>query len=194
MKTIIRMAAMAVVLVGSATFAGEPEHGYALTEYGSVWRDSQGECVLSPYRQSEQPACEAAPVAAVPEPMKPAAPTPAEPVTLETSVRFDFDKSAIKPEAAAQLDVLLQDMGLHKTHRIEIDGHTCYIGTEEYNQGLSERRAEAVRRYLVNKGIRDALITTRGYGESRPMFGNEQRDTRCLNRRAEVRVTAVPAE
>jgi len=71
---------------------------------------------------------------------------------------------------------------------VDLDGHTDSIGTERYNQGLSERRARAVRDYLVKKGINPARITTRGFGETKPIADNKTRDGRAKNRRVEIRV------
>jgi OOP family OmpA-OmpF porin len=69
---------------------------------------------------------------------------------------------------------------------IEVGGHTCSLGTDAYNMGLSERRAAAVKAYLVDKGIPASQITTKGYGESMPKFDNSTDEGRRLNRRAEI--------
>ncbi|HLS83114.1 MAG TPA: OmpA family protein, partial [Arenimonas sp.] len=73
--------------------------------------------------------------------------------------------------------------------RVEVAGHTDSIGTEQYNQGLSERRAAAVYNYLTNAGIgADRLVGPNGYGESRPIDTNDTREGRARNRRTELNV------
>lgn len=129
-----------------------------------------------------------APVAAAPEPA-PLAPV-AEPVPVATlvleGVNFDFDKAVIRPQDYAILDqniVALKEWG---DVDVEVAGHTCNIGTDEYNLGLSLRRAEAVRNYLVSKGVSADRLTVKGYGESRPAFTNATREGRAQNRRVEL--------
>jgi OOP family OmpA-OmpF porin len=152
--------------------------------------------VWTRYWTVDVPECEpAAPVAEEePPPAPKPAPVPvaAEPrVVLETVVDFDFDRSELKPPAVDKLNALLDDMKRFDVRRIDIDGHTCLVGTDEYNQGLSERRAEAVRHYMIFKGIDGGMLTTRGYGESRPKYDNADLTLRCRNRRAEVRILAI---
>jgi OOP family OmpA-OmpF porin len=72
--------------------------------------------------------------------------------------------------------------------RITIEGHTCNIGTAEYNLALGERRAQAVREYLVNRGIATGRMDTVSYGEERPKHDNSREETRRLNRRAALTV------
>jgi OmpA-OmpF porin, OOP family len=69
---------------------------------------------------------------------------------------------------------------------VEVAGHTDSIGTEEYNQGLSERRAESVRAYLESKGISATRLTARGYGELQPIASNDTEEGRAQNRRSEM--------
>ncbi len=104
-------------------------------------------------------------------------------------INFDFDKSAIKPEFVPVLDEaarLLKERA--DVREVIIEGHTCWIGTEKYNQGLSERRAKAVRDYLVSQGVNPAELTTVGYGETRPVADNKTRDGRRMNRRVEFKI------
>ena len=70
--------------------------------------------------------------------------------------------------------------------KVEVAGHTDSIGTDEYNQGLSLRRAEAVRNYLVDKGIAADRLSIKGYGESQPVADNATADGRFMNRRVEL--------
>jgi outer membrane protein OmpA-like peptidoglycan-associated protein len=134
------------------------------------------------------PLAPAAPVAAAPEPA-PLAPV-AEPVPVATlvleGVNFDFDKAVIRPQDYAILDQNIVALKAWGDVDVEVAGHTCSIGTDEYNLGLSLRRAEAVRNYLVSKGVSAERLTVRGYGESRPAFSNDTREGRAQNRRVEL--------
>jgi OOP family OmpA-OmpF porin len=104
------------------------------------------------------------------------------------NVLFDFDKSAIKPEGAAILDRLVAFMKENPTKRVEFSGYTDSIGTEAYNQKLSERRASSAQSYVAKQGIDPSRITTRGFGESNPIADNKTSDGRAKNRRVEVKV------
>lgn len=105
--------------------------------------------------------------------------------TVELEVQFDFDKSTIKSHFEPQFRELAQALRENPDKTITIEGHTDWIGTDEYNQGLSERRANAVKQKLVEDyGIDPARLDTRGYGESRPVADNETPAGRQQNRRA----------
>jgi OOP family OmpA-OmpF porin len=103
-------------------------------------------------------------------------------------VLFDFDKTNIKPEAAAILDRLVAFMNENKDKRVALSGHTDSIGTEKYNQGLSERRAASVKNYLVKKGVDGSRVTSQGFGESKPIADNKTKEGRAKNRRVEIKV------
>ena len=75
--------------------------------------------------------------------------------------------------------------------RIEIEGHTCNIGTSEYNLALAERRAQAVREYLQSRGVDASRLSIVSYGEERPAHDNSREETRRLNRRAALVVSVV---
>lgn len=103
-------------------------------------------------------------------------------------VWFAFDSSAITPESARVLDEVAQVFKRYPELAAEMAGHTCSIGTEQYNQGLSERRANAVRNYLISKDVDPAQLTARGYGELQPLNSNATREERERNRRTEMRI------
>jgi len=108
-------------------------------------------------------------------------------VTLTDRTTFDFDKSELKPGAEDTLDEILaviDDAGL--VGDIQIVGHTCNIGTEEYNQGLSERRARSVVDYLTSRGVDSDQIDWHGEGETEPRFPNDTPENRARNRRVEI--------
>jgi outer membrane protein OmpA-like peptidoglycan-associated protein len=106
-------------------------------------------------------------------------------------VHFDFDRYSLRPEAARALDEVIRTLTENPGVRIQIEGHTCNIGTAEYNLALGERRATAVRDYLTGRNIAATRLETVSYGEERPKHDNSREETRRLNRRAAlvVRVT-----
>lgn len=104
------------------------------------------------------------------------------------NVLFDFDKTAIKPDGAKILDRLIAFLKENPDKGVDLEGHTDWVGTDEYNQGLSERRAVSVKTYLIKAGVDAGRISTRGFGESKPIADNKTRDGRAKNRRVEVRV------
>lgn len=125
-----------------------------------------------------------------PEP-KPEPPKPkpvAEKVTFAAEVLFDFDKSVVKPDGKAKLDDLAAKVrGINLEVVIAI-GHTDSVGTDEYNQKLSVRRAESVKAYLVSKGIEANRVYSEGKGEKQPVADNRTAEGRAKNRRVEIEV------
>lgn len=111
-----------------------------------------------------------------------------EEVIILRGIHFDFDKYNIKPEWVPVLDEGVSILKEHPEIKIVIEGHTDAIGTEEYNQKLSERRAKAVYDYFVSQGIAPKRMQTIGFGESRPKADNSTEEGRAINRRVEIRV------
>jgi outer membrane protein OmpA-like peptidoglycan-associated protein len=99
-------------------------------------------------------------------------------------VYFDFDRSTLRPEALRLLDDAVVRLRANPDKSIVIEGHTCNIGTAEYNLALGSRRANSVRDYLLSRGVPANRMETRSYGEERPKFDNAREETRRLNRRA----------
>jgi len=99
-------------------------------------------------------------------------------------VHFDFDRYSLRPEATRALDEAIKSLQDNPQLHIEVEGHTCNIGTAEYNLALGERRANAVRDYLTGRGIGADRLRTVSYGEERPKHDNSREETRRLNRRA----------
>jgi len=127
-----------------------------------------------------------APVVAAPEPA-PAALAPVAPQKLVMEgVNFDFDKAVIRQEDIPKLDRDVATLKEWGDVKVEVAGHTCNIGTDEYNMGLSQRRADAVRNYLISQGIPADRLTATGYGESQPTADNSTREGRVQNRRVEL--------
>jgi OOP family OmpA-OmpF porin len=125
------------------------------------------------------------PVAAAP----PAAgPDPCSGVIRLRGVRFGFDQADIADESAVVLGPAVEQLRRCEGVQVRIDGHTDSIGSEEYNSGLSERRAQAVREYLIGAEIEAGRLSTRGLGESAPIAPNETAEGRAHNRRVELRL------
>ncbi len=146
------------------------------------------------------PAPAPAPAAAAPAPRPAPAPAPAAPtppaatkVTYAADAFFDFDKAVLKPEGRAKLDDLV---GKVKDINLEVIigvGHTDSVGSDAYNQKLSVRRAEAVKAYLVSKGIEKNRVYTEGKGEKQPVADNKTGEGRAKNRRVEIEVVGTRA-
>ncbi|MFZ3161723.1 MAG: OmpA family protein [Rhodoferax sp.] len=135
-----------------------------------------------------------APVVVAPAPAPvPVVVAPAK-VTYAADAFFDFDKSVLKPEGKAKLDDLaakVKDINLEVVIAV---GHADATGPDGYNQKLSVRRSEAVKAYLVSKGIEKNRIYTEGKGEAQPVADNKTREGRAKNRRVEVEVVGTRAK
>lgn len=119
-------------------------------------------------------------------------PEPApEVVRVELDVKFDFDKSRVREESYSDIKNLADFMQQYPQTTTVVEGHTDSVGTDQYNQRLSERRAEAVRNVLVNEyGVQGNRVNSVGYGESRPVADNSTEEGRQINRRVEAEVEA----
>ena len=126
----------------------------------------------------------AAPAAATAQPV-------ATKVTYAADTFFDFDKSVLKPVAKAKLDDLVDKIKSINLEVIIAIGHTDSVGSDEYNQKLSLRRSNAVKAYLVSKGVDKTRIYTEGKGESQPVADNKTKEGRAKNRRVEIEVVGT---
>lgn len=150
----------------------------------------------APAAAAPAPAPAAAPAAPAARPPAPApAPQPpaATKVTYAADAFFDFDKSVLKPEGKAKLDDLVGKVKDINLEVIIAVGHTDSVGTDAYNQKLSVRRAEAVKAYLVSKGIEKNRVYTEGKGEKQPVADNKTAEGRAKNRRVEIEVVGTRA-
>jgi OOP family OmpA-OmpF porin len=201
--------AAALTLSGSALAqapAPKPGSAYWRDSQGQVVRDGFGGCVVSGFYTPELATEECGgpkPKSAVTSPSpKAATPTasgalPAGPkipeitpapqqVTYKASSFFDFDKSIVKPAGRQALQAMMNQAKGADIEQIRVEGHTDATGPTEYNQGLSERRADAVKRVLVELGAPPSKIVTEGLGETQPIADNKTREGRAQNRRVLV--------
>ncbi len=176
---------------------------------GAAVKDSSGTCVVTSGRvlpecagekapAAPKPAAPAAPSApAAPAPTAPSAPAAAAPssvrqaVVIQADALFDFDKSVLRPDGKKSIDDALAKLSGVDLEMVIATGHTDSIGTEAYNQRLSERRAAAVKAYLVSKGIPASKITTIGKGETQPVATNKTAEGRQKNRRVDIEFKGV---
>ena len=170
------------------------------------WRDAfwtpataavgcDGALVVAAPAPAPAPVAAPAPRAAPPAPAPAPAPQPpaATKVTYAADAFFDFDKAVLKPEGKAKLDDLVGKVKDINLEVIIAVGHTDSVGTDTYNQKLSVRRAEAVKAYLVSKGIEKNRVYTEGKGEKQPVADNKTSEGRAKNRRVEIEVVGTRA-
>ena len=155
-----------------------------------------GRPVAAPVVYTPPPAPEPVVEAPAPAPAPMPAPAPApvptsEKVSFAAEALFDFDKSIVKSEGKAALDDLLNKLQGMNTEVMVTVGHTDSVGSDAYNQKLSMRRAEAVKAYIVSKGVDASRVYTEGKGESQPIADNKTAAGRAKNRRVTVEVVGT---
>jgi OOP family OmpA-OmpF porin len=196
----------AVALVSGSALAQEVK---VLTDsQGVPVRDSQGQCVLT--SGIPHPDCQPKKDAPAPKPSAPATPTapaapsaPAAPaakpapasvrqaIVIQADALFDFDKSVVRKDGMKNIDEALAKLAGVDVEMVIATGHTDSVGTDAYNVKLSDRRAAAVKAYLVSKGIAASKITTLGKGESQPVATNKTKEGRQKNRRVDIEFKGV---
>ena len=186
----VKASALIVALLASTGAMAHGTHGYTVSEQsGEVVRNNYGECWENTYlNKAENGLVECgdrAPDAA------PAAPTPmvqpqyrTETVSLNSNFLFGFDKDNLRPEAIETLNQLAARLGDSNVQSARVEGHTDFMGSEQYNQALSERRATRVANYLVERGVPASKISVAGLGESQArMTASCQAEVNKLGRR-----------
>jgi len=184
-------AGMLLANVAVAHEAGTVNSGYVGDSQKHYITHSTGDCVRTGHWKKEDQTvdCGLVPVAKKAPPPPPAAPT-YEKFTLAAEALFDHDKSVVKQagkDALHALDNKIKSKGATVVD-IDVIGHTDSDGSEEYNQALSIRRANAVKDFMVSEGIDASIIDVSGKGELSPIADNRTREGRALNRRVEVHV------
>ncbi|MEO7743902.1 MAG: OmpA family protein [Usitatibacter sp.] len=177
---------------------------------GHAVKDGSGACVVTSGAVLPECAGTARPAAPAPSapaaPAKPAAPAsptaPAQParpapasvrqaVVIQADALFDFDKSVLRPDGRKSIDDAVAKLRGVDLEMVIATGHTDSVGSDAYNQKLSERRAAAVKDYLVSKGIAASKVTTIGKGESQPVATNKTAEGRQKNRRVDIEFKGV---
>jgi len=115
-------------------------------------------------------------------------------VKLTSDVLFDYNSSSLRAESRATLGDLASNFRQYTDEIIDVEGHTDSTGTHEYNQGLSEKRADSVKGYLVDNGVASSRVNAVGYGETRPKASNDTPEGRQLNRRVEIHIRSTATQ
>jgi OOP family OmpA-OmpF porin len=121
-----------------------------------------------------------------PPPTPPPPPPTRQKIETLEGPNFDFDKAVLLPDGRVKVDRVVTLMLNDPSMRVAVEGHTDAIGTDAYNQGLSERRANAVRNHMIAQGLSPDRITTRGLGETQPLASNDTEEGRAQNRRVDI--------
>jgi OOP family OmpA-OmpF porin len=196
--------------------APTPKSAYVQDARGIIARDPFGLCwrtgywtpadavpgcdlpICTPPEELKDGKCVAPPPPPAPEPVAPApAPAPvvaapiSEKVSFAADAFFDFDKAVLKPEGKAKLDDVTSKLGTMNLEVIIAVGHTDSVGTDAYNDKLSLRRAEAVKAYLLSKGVEANRVYTEGKGEKQAVADNKTAAGRAQNRRVEIEVVGT---
>ena len=111
-------------------------------------------------------------------------------VRLTSDILFDFNSAALRPESRTTLSELGENFRQYPDNTIIVEGHTDSVGTDSYNQRLSEERAANVADYLIDRGVSASKVIVYGFGESRPKSSNDTAEGRQLNRRVEIHIRA----
>ncbi len=205
--------AILIATAALATAAGAQEIHNWRSAAGDVWKNASGECwrdaswtpataaagcdgalAAAPAAAAAAASAPAAPAAAKPAAAPAAAAAAASKVTYAADAFFDFDKSVLKPEGKAKLDDLVGKVKGINLEVIIAVGHTDSTGSDAYNQKLSVARSEAVKAYLVSKGIEKNRVYTEGKGEKQPVADNKTKEGKAKNRRVEIEVVGTRAK
>ena len=199
MKKSVKLGALAAtaLLAACATGSGakgpdvtadQNDTGYVTSRDGGVVTGKFGECFHDKAFKASHAIVECDPDL-VPKAPPPAAPQPtSEKVTFAADTFFGFDRAVLKDEGKQKLDDIVNQLDGVALEVIVAVGHTDSVGPEAYNQRLSVRRAEAVKAYLVSKGIEANRVYTEGKGEAQPVADNKTKEGRAKNRRVEIEV------
>lgn len=110
---------------------------------------------------------------------------------MPSGITFPVDRYEIQPQFQSTLDQVAQTLSSYNQTYIDVLGHTDSTGSDAYNQALSERRAQSVSNYLAGRGVAQARIAARGYGEGQPIASNDTDSGRAENRRVEIKVVPI---
>ncbi|QMT31221.1 OmpA family protein [Alysiella filiformis] len=167
----LKLSAMMVALLASAGAMAHDVHGYTISEQsGKVVRNNYGECWENNHLDKATNGlaeCGDKEAAPAPVPVPPPAPVYEDRVeSLSSNFLFGFDKDVLRPQALQTLNQLAGRLNNADVQSARVEGHTDFMGKDQYNQALSERRANVVANYLVSQGVPAAKISAVGFGES----------------------------
>ncbi len=209
-KMFIAIFVVAIPLLGQSALAhqgGKASEGYVGDgRSGHLVTNSAGQCLhtsswsrelaveecdagMTPKKVAAEPEPKPAPVVAKPEPK----PQPViEKVSLKAGALFDVGKADLKPAGKSELDAMVSKIrdGNTQIEQITVTGHTDSVGARDYNRKLSELRAEAVKDYLVSRGLSGDRIVTKGAGDAQPAASNKTAAGRAQNRRVDIDIRA----
>lgn len=112
-------------------------------------------------------------------------------LNIPSGITFAYDSANVQPQFQRTLDQVAQTLAEYNQTYIDVYGHTDSTGSDAYNQALSERRAASVADYLAGRGVQQARIGTRGYGETQPIASNDTEEGRAANRRVEIKIVPI---
>jgi len=171
-------------LLGNTTPAPDSREEGIYGGAGAILGASAGYLICRAMQKEEAPP--PPPPVAKPAPKPAPPPAPVEEKIVLRGVNFDFNKADIRPDAAVILDEAATILNENPGRSVSVGGYTDSVGAEDYNQKLSERRADSVKTYLAGKGVDASRLSTHGYGETNPVASNDTADGRALNRRVEL--------
>jgi len=194
LKTVLLSAAASTAMASGLAIAhqgGNANDSYVGAVKHHHITDSQGDCVRtgSWVKSDMTVECGATIVKAEPAPPPPPADPVFETISLSANALFDFDKAVLKPAGKESLDGVINRINSNgDVQAIKVVGHTDSVGSDEYNQKLSLRRAAAVKNYLAAGGINAGIMSVSGMGESQPVADNKTDEGRAKNRRVDVSI------
>jgi OOP family OmpA-OmpF porin len=211
-KIMINIKQTAIIIAAAlATTAGAQEVHNWKSASGEVWKNASGQCwrdaswtpataalgcdgALLAAKAAATPAAPGTVAAAAAAPLTAPAAAAASKVTFAADAFFDFDKTVLKAEGKSKLDDLASKVKDINLEVIIAVGHTDSVGADAYNQKLSIARSEAVKAYLVSKGIDKSRVYTEGKGEKQPVADNKTAEGRSKNRRVEIELVGTRAK
>jgi len=203
MSTRFYAVALIAALSAAQARADEPAAYLVAAQDGSPVTLASGACVRTSQwtRAASYRDCEPLPIAKlVPasiEPVRLESPSRAEPIRMSMNTLFDFNSAVLRTDAGPALDALAKQLTQANYGKLDIVGHADRMGPGKYNQKLSEQRAEAVRDYLVARGLEDSKVTAFGVGSTEPLTGKECRALKgkpliyCLQRDRYTEITVI---
>jgi len=191
------MAALAALSAAQARAADEPAAYLVAAQDGSPVTTAMGVCVRTSQWSTEAShrECDPRPIAAAMKIVE--SQRPVEPIRISMNTLFDFNSAVLRADAGSALDGLAKQLTSGNYQKVDIVGHADRMGAGKYNQKLSEQRAEAVRDYLLGRGLEGTKLTAFGVGATEPLTGKECRGLRgkplvsCLQRDRYTEITVL---